>query len=656
MLSLFLSAALLGGLTLIHPLPIACYGLAVIISFTGSTAIRDASGNAQLLTRVFAACAAICAILLASILAAIPIVADLAFVSVIFVAVYVRKFGVRWLAVGMIAFMSYFMGDYLHPATTDIGWIALAVLIAFTVTHLVTNFILRDDPEQDFRRALSTIDHRTSLILHYLHASAAGARPSGSNRKPLRTQMSHLRDIVLMAEGFIPHGEGGSLSPSGAASDLAVALFDLQLSIERLVQIGIQAPLPAGLLEAMLHRDDPAMEREWARLRNSPENEVLPARQLMRVHQARAQLGQALGPRPSQVFRPAEGKARPLQAESQQHASPAGASWVPHCLHAPIQVSLACAIALGCGLLFSPTRWYWAVITAFIVFNNTHSRADTARRALQRSGGTLAGLFAGSAMATLLNGHMAISIVLLLVLFFFAFYFVQASYQLMIFFITIALALLYGVMGMFTPELLVLRLEETIVGSLAGVMVAFLVFPVRASAEAAVALKEYLTALGDLVVAARSRAQGLGGRGDLLTLSRSLDRSYAELAGKVRPLIGPWAAVSRFGGVRENLLLLNGCAHWGRALARSLRVDRQLGAAAVERIDFIAREVTLQIAAVEKVKDSFFLRPQVKDWAASPATPLRQTSIADTEEPAFSLEVISYLLARAIPKTAAPAQ
>src|SRR6185437_9380801 len=108
----------------------------------------------------------------------------------------------------------------------------------------------------------------------------------------------------------------------------------------------------------------------------------------------------------------------------------------------PIQVTLACAVAMAAGLVVSPSRWYWAVITAFIVFNNTKSRADTAFRALQRSLGTFAGLIGGTILATLLSGQPVIAAALMPVCFFLAFYYLQVSYSVMIFFITLALALL----------------------------------------------------------------------------------------------------------------------------------------------------------------------------------------------------------------------
>src|SRR5262249_12124080 len=150
------------------------------------------------------------------------------------------------------------------------------------------------------------------------------------------------------------------------------------------------------------------------------------------------------------------------------------------------------SIAMIAGLATSPSRWYWAVITAFIVFNNTKSRADTAMRALQRSFGTLAGLVGGTIIATLLHGQPVLTAALMPVCFFLAFYYLQVSYSVMIFFITIALALLYGLTGSFSPELLVMRLEETVIGAAAGTLVAFLIFPARTTTGIGTALDKYL--------------------------------------------------------------------------------------------------------------------------------------------------------------------
>jgi hypothetical protein len=642
LLSLLLSCALLAGITfLIHPLPVAAYGLTLIIAFNASLAVRDPTAAGQLTTRLIALPAAVGAVSLGGLVAGTPLIADATFLTVIFIAVYVRKFGQRWFAVGLMTFMSYFMGDYLRAQLADIGWLTLAAVLALGVTHFVATVVLRDDAERDFRRALVTIDRRINLILRYLLDPDRHGGPAAIDRRPVQKHLARLRDTVLMAEGFIPQGEEGSLAAAGAASDVAVALFELQLVVERMARASYLALPPDELVRAVLYHDGPAVERVVEGLRAAPPAEEVASRLLLRVHQARVRLDAALGPHPSAAFVASPPRPKPPAA----NAPDAATGWhVPTEFQLPIQVTLACAIALSVGLIVSPMRWYWAVITAFIVFNNTKSRADTAMRSLQRSAGTFAGLIGGTAVATLLHGQLLLSGAAIPVLLFVAIYFVQTSYGTMIFFLTIALALLYGVTGTFTPELLLLRLEETVIGALAGTLVAFLVFPARASNAAAAALDKYLTALGDLVAAARRRAHGEPEPLHLLARSRLLDRAYTDLAAAARPLGGRWNAVTRFGEVRERLLLLTGCAHWGRVLARSLRRGEPPPPAIVVRIDVLADEVAARIAHASAIRDTFFERPEVAESMAAPRPPL---PITESEDPAFALEVISALLGRA---------
>ena len=105
------------------------------------------------------------AVAAASLLATWPIAADLAFLCLIFAAVYARSLGPRPTAVGMISFMAFFMGDYFKPAVADLPWIAGGAALAFVVTQVVKNLVLPDDPARDFRRALVSLDQRLQVLL-----------------------------------------------------------------------------------------------------------------------------------------------------------------------------------------------------------------------------------------------------------------------------------------------------------------------------------------------------------------------------------------------------------------------------------------------------------------------------------------------------------
>jgi hypothetical protein len=104
--------------------------------------------------------------------------------------------------------------------------------------------------------------------------------------------------------------------------------------------------------------------------------------------------------------------------------------------------------------------------------------------------------------------------------------------------------------------------------------------------------------------------------------------------------------VTRFGQVREKLLLLAACTHWARALARSFAAGKGLDEAAVARIDAAAGELDVGIAAVDGRRASFFERREGTPAAAAP--PRGIPPDGSEEDPAFALEVISLLIGRAL--------
>lgn len=160
-----------------------------------------------------------------------------------------------------------------------------------------------------------------------------------------------------------------------------------------------------------------------------------------------------------------------------------------------IQAGLGVTIASEAGLVLSGQRWYWAVIAAFIVSIGVDSRWEAAVKGLQRLLGTLAGIIVGIFLAFAVSGHTNVALALVLLCIFFAFYAFQTAYGIMMFCITLMLALLYGLMGAFQPHLLVLRLEETAAGAAVAVAVSFVVLPARQTTAFRDAARAYLESL-----------------------------------------------------------------------------------------------------------------------------------------------------------------
>ena len=68
------------------------------------------------------------------------------------------------------------------------------------------------------------------------------------------------------------------------------------------------------------------------------------------------------------------------------------------------RVTLAAGLAMAGGMALSPQRWFWAVMTVYVVFLNARSRGDTIYKGIQRLGGTLLGIGSGLVLATACAG------------------------------------------------------------------------------------------------------------------------------------------------------------------------------------------------------------------------------------------------------------
>lgn len=232
-----------------------------------------------------------------------------------------------------------------------------------------------------------------------------------------------------------------------------------------------------------------------------------------------------------------------------------------------LQAGAGVGLAMALGHLVSGQRWYWAVIAAFIVGAGVQSRGEALVKGLQRAAGTFAGIGAGIALATAVSGHTDLAMVLVLICISVAYYSFQGAYGVMIFFITIMLALLYGMLGQFRPQLLVLRLEETAVGVSAGILATALLLPVRENEVFCDAAVAFLEALRDLLTKV--------GANDADAIHHATARLVSSLQA-LRQSIGaikrgwvPLAAREYRGALRPALR----CAYWAREIGES-RVSR----------------------------------------------------------------------------------
>ncbi|MCW2818629.1 MAG: hypothetical protein JWR42_1416 [Marmoricola sp.] len=229
-----------------------------------------------------------------------------------------------------------------------------------------------------------------------------------------------------------------------------------------------------------------------------------------------------------------------------------------------VQVALAGVLAIAAGSQLSPSRYYWAVIAAFVTFTGTATRAETFLKAANRVVGTVGGLAAAIVLARLTQGNTPLVLATILGSVFLGFYLIKISYAWMIFFVTIMLGQLYTVLGTFSDALLVLRVEETAVGAAAGIVVALLVSPLSTRDTVRSARDGVLEGLADLLDAVGTYAEGT--RVDLDALTRSLDDRTRGLLLVARPLTRPLVVGNHSPTTRRRLGLYTSAVSHARAL------------------------------------------------------------------------------------------
>jgi uncharacterized membrane protein YccC len=203
-----------------------------------------------------------------------------------------------------------------------------------------------------------------------------------------------------------------------------------------------------------------------------------------------------------------------------------------------IQALIGGGLAVFGGELVSHQRWYWAVLTVFVVFIGSSTAGATFVKGARRLGGTLIGIAGGVLLALLVSGNTLATLILILVCVFGMVYMARVSQVVMAFFITSMLGLLYSLLGTFSYEVLWIRLAETAVGATAGFLAAVVIVPVRTRAVMLDDVASVLEELSDFLHQATDLLSG-SENVNIIELSRDLDRAVEQVRTTIEPLTHP---------------------------------------------------------------------------------------------------------------------
>jgi uncharacterized membrane protein YccC len=560
-----------------QPLTVALLG--AVVAMISARAVNEADPRQQRITMALLPLPAVAAISTAALLAPHKLAADAVFVAIIFVAVYVRRFG-RGMALGMAAVMTYFFTLFLSVSITELPWLIVAVVVGTVCSFVMSSYVLPERADRVLRRTVRSLRARMAMVIDAAAEVVQAGRGDDRRRRRLRMRVAQLNETTLMAQSQLEDKvDPATVWPGVGGGELTLRLFDAELTVER-VAVTADRGVDAALLAATRAELAAVLRQLGAELR-SPGAVGLSAI----ADTARSLADRDHGARPTAMAvidttaaisairalaarGPGDDAAGAAPPAAPEPDTDAGTGLRPTTRQA-IQVTIATSLAIVAGEVVSPDRWYWAVIAAFVTFAGTTSFGETLTKGWQRLLGTVLGVPSGVLVATAVSGDTAVSVVLIFVCLFCAFYLMKVAYGLMIFWITTMLALLYGLLGQFSVDLLLLRIEETAIGTVIGVTVAVVVLPTKTRTAIRDDARAFLTSLSDVVETCAAAVAGEAGELDPTDRARGLHRTLQQFRASAKPVTVGIAGIAGRNSIRRSLRLLNACDHYARTLARA---------------------------------------------------------------------------------------
>ena len=471
------------------------------------------------------------------------------FLIVTFFAVSLRRFGLRWMGLGIMTFMAYFSPLFFPIHSNSIPWVLLAVLVSTAVSFVVRFYILPDRPKTLIRLYLQGFQNLQREIMREVAKALRTFDPQDEKAATAKLEKARARigrlftklnEMSLSAEQFLDNGDARLEPPRVEA--LKMQLFEQELSLRQYLDVArdhapkltreqarrvaeaselvgeraycVKAP---GNLEAEVEAF--VREPELADFRASLLGLVAMARKPLPTPEEIGTLLESSAQRPAAA--PAVAKRETLHISTRQ----------------AIQATLATALASVIGMSVSPQRWYWASIAAFMVFVGA-SRGETTVRAIIRILGTVGGLIVGFVVAYLLKGHHGLEWAMVVSSIFFALFASRIAFGFWTAALfTLMVAVLFDVLGQLSVQILVLRLEETLVGAAIGGIVGAYVLPTSTRGVIRTALAKFLRTAGSAFEELPGGTPNPFSRRELVRRLRETDRSLMALRMAVAPVL-----------------------------------------------------------------------------------------------------------------------
>ncbi|MBE1574792.1 FUSC family protein [Amycolatopsis roodepoortensis] len=533
--------------------PLTVILVAAIAAMTSAFTVNDETPGQQAVTLVLGLVLGAASLTAASVGSAVPPLDSVVFVLLIFVAVYAQRFGSRGIALGSLSFFLFFFAMFLQTHLKQVPALLLALTIGIAANAVVRFVLLRRHTDAEFLRIRRAFRARLAAVVRAAedHLAVGG---SERTRKRLRRTNARMHESVLLIEDTAPEviGADSVNRLRRRAIEVELAVQWLTITVQRTCAEDLDEDVRDDLI-ARMRRFRSLIERDPRELPLISETEEF-SKMLVEgsridehaapgdgVRRALAELALA-DVRAQRVAEHDVSDAVDDPEDPDEEKSSAFA--YDNQTRSAIQAVVGGGLAVLGGELVSSQRWYWAVLTVFVVFIGSSTAGATFVKGVRRLGGTLIGIVGGLVLTLLVSGSVPATLALILVCVFGMVYMARVSQVIMAFFITSMLGLLYSLLGTFSIEVLWIRVAETAVGAAAGVLAAVVIVPVRTRAVMLDDVSALLEELDEFVEKAAGLLSGAENV-SVIEKSRDLDRAVDKVRTTIEPLTHPVNLSSR---------------------------------------------------------------------------------------------------------------
>ncbi len=125
--------------------------------------------------------------MLGAFLASLMWLEALALLVIVFFVFYLRRFGPRYMAMGMMALIPLFLSAFVQFGVRQLPWIIVAAAVGVACAYLFRFLLIQEDrPESVLRRSMAALDLQLGLVLDAVTDTVEDRRGDKGRRKKLR--------------------------------------------------------------------------------------------------------------------------------------------------------------------------------------------------------------------------------------------------------------------------------------------------------------------------------------------------------------------------------------------------------------------------------------------------------------------------------------